>query len=205
MRLGLFGGTFDPIHLGHLLLAERCREECALDAVWFLPAGDPPHKSSGHISSGKARAEMIELAVAGHPAFAVNRMELERHGKTFTFETLEQLHAEDASRELFFLIGADSLADLPAWRAPRRILELATIVAVNRGDRPCPDVRAVAAQIDNADAPRIAERIRIVDMPGIDISSTEIRRRAREGKSIRFVTPRAVEAYIAEHRLYSDD
>ena len=203
MRLGLFGGTFDPVHYGHLILAECCREACALDAVWFLPAGDPPHKELGGISSGQARAEMLEFAIAGHPQFAVNRMELERDGKTFTFETLQRLHAEDSTRDLFFLIGADSLADLPTWREPKRILELATIVAVNRGDRPLPDVNAVATRIGGESSKsQIAGRIMVVTMPGIDISSTDLRRRVREGKSIRFLTPRAVEIYIAEHRLY---
>ncbi len=203
MRLGLFGGTFDPVHQGHLILAECCREACALDAVWFLPAGDPPHKPSGEISSAKMRAEMLEFAIAGHPQFAVNRMEFDRSGKTYTYQTLQQLHDEDPTRELFFLIGADSLADLPTWREPKHILELATIVAVNRGDRPLPDIASVAARIGGKDQQAsLAEKISVVSMPGIDISSTDIRRRVREGRSIRFLTPRAVEMYIAEHRLY---
>ncbi len=140
MRLGLIGGTFDPIHFGHLLLAERCREECGLDRVWFLPAGQPPHKAADGISPGQQRAELVEFAIAGHPQFAVNRLELGRAGRSFTIDTLSEIHAEDPSRELFFLIGADSLADLPGWRDPAGIVELATIVAVNRGDRPLPDL-----------------------------------------------------------------
>jgi nicotinate-nucleotide adenylyltransferase len=201
MRLGLLGGTFDPIHFGHLLLAERCREECGLDRVWFLPAGQPPHKAAVGISSGNQRAEMVEFAIAGHPQFEVNRMELARAGRSFTVDTLREIHAEDPSRELFFLIGADSLADLPTWRDPAGIIEIATIVAVNRGDRPTPDLTALERTLGNA----MAERIRLVTMPGIDLSSTDIRRRVREGKSIRFMTPRACEVYIQQHGLYRDE
>jgi nicotinate-nucleotide adenylyltransferase len=198
MRLGLLGGTFDPIHYGHLLLAERCREECGLDRVCFLPAGQPPHKAADGISPGQQRADMVEFAIAGHPQFQVNRMELAREGRSFTIDTLRAIHAEDASHELFFLIGADSLADLPGWREPAAIVELATIVAVNRGDRPLPDLDGLRRALGNA----VTERIKLVTMPGIDLSSTEIRQRVREGKSIRFMTPRPCEVYIQEHGLY---
>ena len=122
-RIAIFGGTFDPVHLGHLILAERCREECRLDQVWFIPAGAPPHKASDSITPGERRAEMLEFAIAGHPQFSVNRMELARQGRSFTVDTLRQLHSEDATRELFFLIGADSLADLPLWRDPAGIAD----------------------------------------------------------------------------------
>jgi nicotinate-nucleotide adenylyltransferase len=198
MRLGLFGGTFDPVHLGHLLLAERCREECRLDQVWFLPAGTPPHKATESITAGTQRAEMLEFAIAGHPQFSVNRMELAREGRSFTVDTLRQLHEEDPTRELFFLIGADSLADLPMWRDPPGIAELATIVAVNRGDRPWPDLEALRKQLGDA----VFGRIQLVTMPGIDLSATDIRRRVRDGKSIRFMTPRACEVYIEQQKLY---
>jgi len=198
MRLGLLGGTFDPIHLGHLILAERCREECRLDQVWFLPAGNPPHKQNEAISPGNQRAEMVELAIAGHPQFSVNRMELSRTGRSFTVDTLREVQAQDSTRELFFLIGADSLADLPMWRDPAGIAELATIVAVNRGDRPLPDLDALRSRLGDA----VMQRIQIVTMPGIDLSATDIRDRVREGKSIRFMTPRPCEIYIEQHGLY---
>jgi len=198
MRLGLFGGTFDPVHFGHLLLAEQCRELCELDELWFIPAGTPPHKQTSTISPGKARAEMLEFATAGHAAFVVNRMELERGGTTFTVDTLQQLHDEDPSRDLFFLIGADSLVELPLWRKPQRIAELATIVAVNRGDRSLPDFQQLTPAIPAS----VISRIQVVSMPGIDLSATEIRRRVGEGKSIRYMTPRSVDVYIAQHQLY---
>ncbi len=198
MRLGLFGGTFDPVHYGHLLLAEQCREQCNLDAVWLIPSGSPPHKQSTGVNAGDVRAELLELATAGDPHCTVSRMELERSGTTFTVDTLQQLHDEDANRELFFLIGADSLTDLPGWREPERIAELATVVAVNRGDRPLPDRDALQLSLGEA----VASRVQLVTMPGIDLSATDIRRRVREGKSIRYMVPRAVEMYIAEHGLY---
>jgi len=198
MRLGLYGGTFDPVHFGHLLLAEQCREQFALDEVWFLPSGNPPHKDQQEITPGKAREEMLQFALAGHPQFKVNCMEFDREGTTFTVDTLSTLVDEDAQRELFFLIGGDSLKDLPTWRNPQRVAELATIVAVNRSDVPLSTLDAVRSELGEA----AASRIRLATMPGIDLSSSDIRRRVNDGKSIRYMTPRAVEVYIFEHGLY---
>ena len=198
MRLGVYGGTFDPVHLGHLILAEQCREQCNLDQVRFVPTGNPPHKDSTTLSDGKRRAEMLELATAGYTHFAINRTEIERQGTTYTIDTLEQLHEQDASDELFLLIGSDSLADLPTWRNPERIAQLATIVAVNRGDRPLPDLPSLEPLLPDD----VVSRVQIVKMPGIDISATNIRARTRAGRSIRFLVPRSVEVYIAEQRLY---
>jgi len=141
---------------------------------------------------------MLELATAGMPQFVVSRLELEREGTTYTVDTLSQLHGQDPDRELFFLIGADSLADLPTWREPARIAELATIVAVNRGDRPLPELAPLTAQLGRT----VTDRIQFVTMPGIDLASTDIRHRVRAGHSIRFMLPRAVETYIAENHLY---
>lgn len=200
MKLGLYGGTFDPVHYGHLLLAERCREELELDEVRFIPAGDPPHKSRADLTSGKARAEMLEFATAGNPRLTVDRRELDRPGRSYTFETLEQLHRESPDAELYFLMGADSLADLPQWREPQRIAELALIVAVNRGDRPLPDQFSLTATLGAT----IASRVLFVSMPGIDLSATELRQRAALGKSLRYTTPPAVEAYIRDQGLYRD-
>ena len=198
MRLGIFGGTFDPIHFGHLVLAEQCREQCQLDEVWFVPAAQPPHKLASAISSAKARCDMLQFAIAGNPAFRLSTVEINRTGPSFTVTTLEQLKSEDTSRELFLLIGADSLRDLPLWREPTRILELAMIVAVNRGDRPLPD-RSVLQSVCG----RLAEsRIVTATMPAIDLSATDIRRRISERLTIRYLVPRAVEVYIHEQGLY---
>lgn len=198
MKLGIFGGTFDPVHLGHLLLAEQCREQCGLDEVWFVPAGTPPHKLAQAIAPGKQRAEMLDLAVAGHAAFRVDRRELGRNGPSYTVETLRDLREEDATRELFFLLGADSLADLPTWREPQAIFEFATLIVVNRGDRPPPNL----GQVWQALGTDFSHRLQIVSIPACDLSSSEIRRRVRDGRSIRFMVPRAVECYLETHRLY---
>ena len=198
MRLGIFGGTFDPIHYGHLVLAEQCREQCQLDEVWFVPAAQPPHKLTASISTAKARCEMIQFAIAGHSAFRLSPIELERTGPSFTVTTLDQLKSENPSRGLFLLIGADSLRDFPHWREPARILQQATIVAVNRGDRPLPDRTAIRTVCgDLADTQIIS-----ATMPAIDLSATDIRSRVSQKKSIRYLVPRAVEAYIQEHGLY---
>ena len=150
------------------------------------------------INLNRLRAEMLELAIAGQPAFSVSRKEIEQQGTTYTYETLEKLREDDPHRELYFLIGADSLADLPHWRKPDRIAELATIVVVNRGDRPLPSLEPLREKLGEA----VAERIQFVSMPGIDLSATDLRQRVKDGRSIRFMTPRAVEIYIEEHSLY---
>ena len=133
MRLGVYGGTFDPIHLGHLILAENCREACQLDAVWFVVAGAPPHKP-GDRTNVSDRLEMVRIAVAGHPSFSCSEVEARGPGPHYSAETLEEIARDRPEDELFFLIGGDSLADLPQWRRPSRIAELATIVVANRPD-----------------------------------------------------------------------
>lgn len=202
MRIGIYGGTFDPIHVAHLVLAEQCREQCHLDEVWFVPAASPPHKQNSVISSAKTRAEMIEFAISGNPQFKLSRIELDRSGPSYTVTTLEQLRAEDPTRELFLLIGADSVRDLPTWREPQRILELATVVAVNRGRDPI--ANAQLGQVIQKLGFVAASRIEWVQMPGMEISATEIRERIAAGRSIRYLVPRAVEAYLKQNHLYRD-
>jgi nicotinate-nucleotide adenylyltransferase len=198
MRLGIFGGTFDPVHNGHLLLAEQCREQCRLEQVWFIPAGIPPHKLTRTLATGTARAEMLELAVAGHDYLRVDRRELDRSDPCYTVETLACLKAEDPMRELFFLMGADSLAEFSTWREPRRIVELAELAVVNRGGAAPPDLEPMRALLGES----LLSRIHIVTMTGMDISSSDIRRRISEGKSIRYMVPRSVECYTETHELY---
>ncbi len=199
MRLGLFGGSFDPIHYGHLLLAECCREQCRLDAVWFLPAAVPPHKQDRELTPAVQRIEMLELAIAGNPAFSACRYETDRGGVNYTVDTLAYFREEDPSRELFFLVGADMLLDLPHWRNAPRVCELAVPVVVRRPgcliDFEC--LRGIASP----------ERIELihrhqVEMPEIGVSGTDIRRRVQSGQSIRYRVPRAVEMYIETHGLY---
>ncbi len=200
MRLGILGGTFDPIHYGHLLLAECCREQCRLDEVWFLPTATPPHKQDRQPTAAEHRVEMLELATAGNPAFSVCRHEIERGGVHYSVDTLAHFHTEDPSRELFFLMGADMLLDLPRWRNASRVCELAVPVAACRPgagpiDFEC--LRGIAS----------AERIEVirchrVEMPQIDISAGDLRRRVSLGQSIRYRVPPAVEKYIETHGLY---
>lgn len=200
MRLGIYGGTFDPIHNGHLLLAECCREQCRLDEVWFLPAATPPHKQDRQPTPAEHRLAMLELATSGNPVFSVCRHEIDRGGVNYSVETLAHLHEEDPSRELFFLMGADMLADLPNWREAARVCELAVPVAVGR---PGLDSLNFDALREIASDKRI-ELIRRhqVEMPRIDISSTDLRRRVSQGLRIRYRVPRAVEMYIETHDLY---
>jgi nicotinate-nucleotide adenylyltransferase len=195
MRLGLFGGTFDPIHLGHLILAEQCREACTLDRVWFVVAGAPPHKL-GDRTAVTHRLEMVRIAIAGHASFAVSEIETNRPGPHYSVETLDAVRRDRPGDDLFFLIGADSLADLPGWREPARIAQLASIVVVNR-----PGLE----EVDPARLPDFgpdAHRLMSVTIPPIGIASTDLRRRLAEGRSIRYMVPRGVGAYIDAQKLY---
>ncbi len=192
MKLGIYGGTFDPIHLGHLILAETVREELELDEVWFVPAFQNPHKQGQSTTPPKARMEMLRFAIAGNPFFRLNELEIKRKGTSFTYETLQTIHKENPDDELFLLIGADSLTDFPNWREPETILELAQVVAVNRGRE-----LAVIPESLNAD------RVTLLNMPAIDISATDIRRRCAERESIRYLTPRSVQLFIEANQLYS--
>lgn len=194
MRIGLFGGTFDPVHLGHLILAEACREACSLDQVLFIVAGEPPHK--GHPrTSAKHRHEMVELAIAGNAGFEVSDIEMTRPGPHYSFETLQLIQQQRPDDELFFLVGADSLADLPGWRYPERICQMASLIVVNRpGTEP--------ATISGFQAPEGAKPVYHVTMPDVGIASRMIRAKLAEARSVRYLVPRAVEMYLTHHHLY---
>ena len=202
MRLGLYGGSFDPIHYGHLLLAECCRETLRLDEVWLIPAAVPPHKQSRELAPAKHRVEMLELALASHEQIKVSRLELDRGGVSYTLETLTAVKQLHTTATLLLLMGADSLHDLPTWREPARICELAIPAVVRRGGSPEPDFSVLAPLVSAA---RLSEiRAAQVEMPLVELSSTDLRSRAGEGRSLRFRTPRAVEKYIETHGLYRD-
>jgi nicotinate-nucleotide adenylyltransferase len=207
VRLGIFGGSFNPIHYGHLILAECCREQLSLDRVWFLPAATPPHKQQLDLLPGEQRAEMIELAIAGHESFGVCRYELERGGVSYTVDTLARFHDEQPADELFFLMGADSLADLPTWKDPATLCRLAIAVVVQRGTRGAQDPSLDSEELRALSPFVAAERLQQiadsrVEMPRIDLSASDLRRRVAAGQSIRYRTPRAVEKYIETHSLY---
>jgi len=203
MRIGIFGGTFDPVHYGHLLLAETCREQCRLDQVWFLPAAVPPHKQQWRLTPPRQRLDMLKLAVAGHEAFVVSALEIERGGVSYTVDTLSAIHEQHTKAALFFLMGADSLRDLPTWRETGRICELAIPVVVHRRGAPEPDFDVVADVVPAARLEQI--RRHQVEMPVVEYSGTAIREFVAAGRSIRYQTPRAVEKYIESQGLYRDE
>ena len=200
MRIGILGGSFDPVHYGHLLLAECCREKCTLDLVWFMPAAKSPHKVGSPSASDEARVEMLKLAVGGHPPFEVSTLELDRGGLSYTVDTLTQIHEQQRGAELFFLMGGDSLDDFSNWRQPGRICDLATLVFVSRPPNDVPDFDALANVLTKEQIERTRQHH--VHMPQIELSSSDIRQRVAAGRSIRFQTPRAVEEYIRTSGLY---
>lgn len=202
MRIGIYGGTFDPVHYGHLLLAEQCREQCQLDEVRFVPAATPPHKQDDQIAAASHRVHMLNLALAGCPELTVSQVELLRDGPSYTVDTLQQLRVDEPDSELFLLLGMDSLHDFPMWRSPEKILELAHVVAVNRRSQHDPQAEEAALSAGRQIAAGLDNRLQIISMPDIDISATDIRRRVAASRSIRFLTPRPVAMYIAEHQLY---
>lgn len=196
-RIGIFGGTFDPVHYGHLLLAETCREQLNLDSVVLLPAGSPPHKSDSDISPASHRLEMLKLAVSGCPEFQIDERELKREGPSYTALTLQELSSEQPDSTLYFLMGADSLRDIPGWKDPQQILQLATVVAVNRPGIPLPETAEVRVWAGD-----LADSIQVIQTLGTDLSSSTLRNQVAANLSIRFMTPRAVGVYIEQHELY---
>ncbi|MCR9198620.1 MAG: nicotinate-nucleotide adenylyltransferase [Planctomycetaceae bacterium] len=199
MRIGILGGTFDPVHYGHLMMAESCREQLQLDEVRLIPAGDPPHKPDQKITDAHARADMLQLAVSGYPEFVVDRREIRRSGPSFTVDTLQEFREQQPDDELFLIIGADSLEQLLTWKSPEQIAQLATIVAVNRPTQP----ELTTQQITQWVGGDIAASVQTVAMPGSDLSASWLRERLAAGKSLRFLTPKAVEAFIAQHDIYA--
>lgn len=200
MRLGILGGSFNPVHYGHLLMAECALESCRLDEVWLMPAAVAPHKQSAHTPSAEMRIEMLQLAIGGDTRLKVSDMETRRGGVSYTVDTLRQLQQEDPGRHLFFILGADSLRDLPHWREPAEICQLALLAVIRRADWPEPNFSVLSGLVS-------AERIALfqklqVEMPLIELSSSDLRQRVAEGRSIRFRTPRAVETYIEMQGLY---
>jgi nicotinate-nucleotide adenylyltransferase len=200
MRVGVFGGTFDPVHIGHLLLAEQCREQGRLDEVWFVPAARPPHKDAPALTRFEQRVEMLALAVAGNPAFRIDELEKERSGPSYTADTLTELRRRHPGHEFFLLIGSDTLADLPHWYEPIRVLEQAGLLVMMRPGSAALTAEQLRRQLNMPENAPL--RLQTVEAPQIDISSRDLRRRAATGSSLRYFLPRAVECYIHDKRLY---
>jgi nicotinate-nucleotide adenylyltransferase len=202
-RIGIFGGTFDPVHLGHLIMAEQCREAGELDEVWFIPAARPPHKQDRPLTSFGQRVEMLVLAIAGMPAFRVNELERDRAGPSYTADTLAELHRLHPQTDFALLLGSDCLPDLPEWHQPERILELAELLIYARPSWPALTAESLRESLRLSE--NTAFRMRWAPGPSVDIASRDLRQRAAEGRSLRFLMPRAVECYIEEKKLYREN
>jgi nicotinate-nucleotide adenylyltransferase len=200
MRIGVFGGTFDPVHFGHLIMAEQCREQGALDQVWFVPSARPPHKLDQPRTPFAQRVEMLALALAGQPAFRVEEIEKERPGPSYTADTLDDLSQHYPNHEWFLLVGSDTLAELPTWHDPARVVARAALLVVRRpghAELPVSDLRH---NLRLSEASEL--RVQMIDTPLIDIASRDLRRRAAQGCSLRYFLPRSVECYIQSKGIY---
>ena len=193
MRIGIFGGTFDPIHIGHLLVAESVRDGYPLDRILFLPTGIPPHKEIHDISSAVVRLEMCRAAVADIPGFDVSDLELHANGVSYTLDTVKRLSESDEYKqdELFLIIGMDSLLELHMWKDPETLLDRINVLVVGRPEY---DSKGVDS--------RFIEHVTFVETPLVSVSSTDIRNRVRANRSIRFRVPESVETVIRERGLY---
>ncbi len=216
MKIGILGGTFNPVHYGHLRAAEEVRERLALERVLFVPAGTPPLKS-GELADARHRLEMVTLAVAGNPFFEVSGVECNRPGTSYLIETLETISAGHPDWELYFIIGSEAFAELPRWREPRRLLNMARFVVLGRPPLGFEAALKGSPYIGDAHALRALDRgetgeaevsvmgggsVIMLRMDALPVSSTAIRSALREGRSIRYLLPRDVELYIITEKLY---
>lgn len=200
-RYGIMGGTFDPIHTGHLVVADEVRTSFKLDKVIFIPTGDPPHKDQKNVSPGRNRYEMTLLATVTNPFFEISRLELDRKGITYTVDTIVELRKRFGdSVELFFITGADSLLELHKWKDSEKILEMCKIVAATR---PGYDIDHMEGRLRELNELH-KDKINTITTPGLQISSTDIRRRVKNNMSIKYLLPESVEIYIRKYKLYNE-
>ncbi len=191
MKIGILGGTFDPIHIGHLIIAEEARWQCQLDSVLFMVTAQPPHKKKPE-APAEDRFKMVELALEGEPAFRPSRIEIERGGNSYTAQTLKELHRLYPGAAHFWIVGGDSILEFSTWQSPDDVIQMANLIVVPRP----------GFDLSQAD-PRLRGKTHVLQTPEIALSSTIIRGRLHEGKPVRFLVPAAVEQYIHERRLYS--
>ena len=199
MNAGVMGGTFDPVHNGHLIVAEEAKTRLNLAEVIFVPAGQPWLKAERTISAAEHRLQMLRLAIANKPHFKLDTVEIERAGPSYTIDTIAELQDKLGNEvELFFILGWDSLAELHEWREPSRLIQVCYLVAVPRPGYPRPKLKALEAGI-----PGISQRVMLLDEPYVDISASAIRDRRARGLSIRHLVPEPVNRYIKEQGLYA--
>jgi len=214
MNIGLMGGTFNPVHLGHLRIAEEARELCRLDRVLFIPTGDPPHKPlAGEVSFARRR-EMVRLAIAGNPAFELSDVEGQRGGKSYSIDTIGFFHTQRPADRLFFIIGSDSFLEIGLWHRYAEIFRLCSLIVVERPGRPVADPLealpvAIRGEFGYTEPPRRLQHasgqyVHILAGRPLDISSTVIRSLVAAGRSISHLVPNAVEAYIKSQRIYTE-
>jgi nicotinate-nucleotide adenylyltransferase len=197
-KIGILGGTFDPVHYGHLLIAENAREQFDLEQVWLLPTGNSPHKDDNQVLDGSKRFRMLELAAAEQPDFEVCDFELKNHEVNYTYHTIEQLQLLYPDFEFYFIMGADSLFMLENWKNPKRLCSLCTILVSVRDDKNLEELlreKAYLSQKYQAD-------IQILNTPNFYVSSHEIRNRVSTGRTIKYLVPKAVEQYILTEGIY---
>jgi nicotinate-nucleotide adenylyltransferase len=213
MRLGIFGGTFNPIHMGHLITAEQVREAFDLDRMVFVPSARPPHKPSPDLIDGVHRLEMARLAVADHPRFDVSPIEHERSGRSYSVETVEAFRREwGREAALYFVLGIDAFLEIATWREPKKLFALCNFVINSRPGFPVDQAHQVLSDILGIAPPSDAQSIALPhgrtlwfhDVFPIGISSTLIRDRLSRGRSVKYLLPGPVESYILSHHLYSD-
>ncbi|MEY8516109.1 nicotinate-nucleotide adenylyltransferase [Lachnospiraceae bacterium 29-84] len=193
-RIGVMGGTFDPIHYGHLMIAENAREQFQLQKILFLPAGRPPHKH--HITEAVHRCRMVSLAISGNPWFALDQTEVESDGVSYTYLTMQKLKQRYGDVELFFILGADSLFDFESWMKPEAILQNCNILAAYRDN-----TGSFFGQLEYLDQ-KYPGKFFPLDTPSLEVSSQDIRMRVQYGRTIRYLVPEEVEAYIRNHKFY---
>lgn len=211
-RIGILGGSFDPIHVGHLRSAEEVRDELELELVYFVPAHQPPHKPGRRLAPGRARLAMVELAVADNPAFRASAIEIERGGTSYSIDTIRSFASQDSQAALFFIVGMDAYREIRTWKDAARIFELASIVVTSRppdsAEASIDDLPVAARDAFCYDSNtlsyrhRIGTTLRFLPITGFDVSATGIRERIRQGRSIRYLVPSAVERYVRDHQLY---
>lgn len=199
MKRGVLGGTFDPVHNGHLAVAGEVAARLALDEILFVPAGQPQLRAGGPVSAGEHRVQMIRLAIDGEPCYRLTTVEIERAGPSYTVDTIAQLRRQlGDGDELFFILGWDSLAELPRWREPARLVSMCRLVAVPRPGCPLPDLHSLEVLV-----PGLTGSVILLKAPRVDISASEIRRRVAQGLPVRHLVPEPVADYIREQGLYA--